>query len=56
MKVFINEYDRDYHTITETVEKEFDTLGQAEQWCRDNKWSGYSYFIDHELTKAVNGG
>lgn len=54
MKVFINEYDKDYHTVTDTIEKEFDNLGQAQLWCKENSWSGYSYWIDKSLTDAVN--
>lgn len=54
MRVFIDEYDRDYHTVTRSFEKEFDTIKEAEQWCNENNWSGYSYFIDAGLTKAVN--
>lgn len=54
MKVFINEVDNDYHTVTETIEKEFGTLEEAQQWCRDERWSGYSYFIDREMTEAIN--
>lgn len=54
MRVFINEYDRDYHTVTDTFEKEFESIEKAEMWCRDNKWSGYTYWIDRSLTEAVN--
>lgn len=56
MKVFIDEYDNDYRAVTDTFEKEFETLEEAEQWCRDNKWSGYSYFIDRCRTKSANPG
>lgn len=54
MRVFINEYDKDYNTITDYLEKEFDNFEQAELWCEENSWSGYSYWIDRSLTKAVN--
>ena len=32
MRVFINEYDRDYHTVTDTFEKEFESIEKAEMW------------------------
>lgn len=54
MKVYITEYDKDYHTVTNTLKKEFETLEQAEAWCEKESWSGYTYWIDRELTKAVN--
>lgn len=54
MKVFINEVDNDYRAVTATLEKEFGTLEEAQQWCRDKRWSGYSYFIDREMTEAAN--
>lgn len=54
MKVFIKEFDNDYHTVTNILEKEFETLEQAILWCENGSWSGYTYWIDRELTKAVN--
>lgn len=54
MRVLINEYDRDYHTVTDTLDKEFSSLVEAELWCKENTWSGYSYWIDRSLTAAVN--
>lgn len=54
MKVFIDEYDRDYGTVVGYLEKDFETLEDAEVWCKENSWSGYSYWIDRSLTKAVN--
>lgn len=54
MKVFINEFDNDYRTVTETIEKEFSTVEDARLWCRHESWSGYRYFVDVDLTKAAN--
>lgn len=56
MRVFITEYDKDYRSYTDTIEKEFESLQEAEEWCRKASWSGYAYFIDRSLTKAINEG
>lgn len=54
MKVFINEFDNDYRTVTETIEKEFSSIEEARIWCGQASWSGYSYFVDVNLTRADN--
>lgn len=54
MRVFIDEFDRDYRTITNSLEKEFDSIQEAEEWCKEASGSGYTYLIDMSLTKAIN--
>lgn len=54
MIVYINEIDRDYHVVVKTLKKEFKSIKQAEEWCRENKWSGCWYYIDRKLTEAAN--
>ncbi|XKX17412.1 hypothetical protein MVUOKPPV_CDS0015 [Klebsiella phage phi1_175008] len=56
MRVFIDEFDKDYRTITNNFEKEFDSMQEAEEWCKEASWSGYTYLIDMSLTKAINEG
>ncbi|WP_214670352.1 hypothetical protein, partial [Escherichia coli] len=56
MRVFIIEWDKDYNSYNNTIEKEFESLQEAEEWCREASGSGYVYFIDSSLTKSVNGG
>ena len=41
----IAEFDRDYRTVSDTFHKKFDTKEQAEEWCRNAMWSGYSYHV-----------
>lgn len=54
MKVYITEVDKDYGSYNDTITKEFESLIEAEEWCRKASWSGYAYFIDRDLTKSVN--
>lgn len=54
MIVYINGFDNDYHTFTKYLKKEFTNIEEAEQWCKDASWSGYSYDVDKDMTKAVN--
>jgi len=46
MRFFIGEVDRDYNSYCGSEEKEFKTLEDAEAYCIQNKWSGYSYFVE----------
>jgi len=48
MKYTITEYDRDYNTVTDFFDKEFSTREQAEEWCRNESWTGYSYHVTGE--------
>ena len=45
MKFIIIEVDKDYHTITSMQKKDFNNLKSAENWCKENSWSGYDYFV-----------
>lgn len=54
MKVCIIEFDKDYHTVTGSEVKEFASIEEAQTYCHEESWSGYSYFIDHEATKYYN--
>lgn len=56
MRVFIIEYDKDYNSYNNTIEKEFESLQEAEDWCIEASWSGYGYFIDRSRTKSANEG
>lgn len=54
MKVFINEFDRDYGTVTDSITKEFQSIQEADIWCKENSWSGYHYYVDTKMTQLVN--
>lgn len=54
MIVYINEVDKDYGTVSDTLKKEFETLQDANEWCVAESWSGYHYCVDVDLTVAVN--
>lgn len=54
MRVFIDEGDNDYGTITYRFERDLQTLQEAHEWCKSASWTGYSYDVDVELTNAVN--
>lgn len=43
-KYQIVEYDKDYRTVADTFVMEFENLEQAEEWCRNKSWSGYTYY------------
>ena len=43
MKVEIFEFDKDYHTITDSYIIEVESVAEAIQHCNDRDWSGYSY-------------
>jgi hypothetical protein len=44
MKFVVTEVDRDYNVITSSNIMEFDTIKEADAWCREETWSGYYYF------------
>lgn len=47
MKTFtIIEFDRDYRRVSDTLYKSFNDLTEAEQWCKDNSWTGHLYWVD----------
>lgn len=54
MIVYINKFDNDYHTITDHFNREFTSVEEAEQWCEDESWSGYTYYVDKSMTEALN--
>lgn len=54
MNVYIVKFDNDYHTMTDSFDKEFTSIEEAEQWCKDESWSGYTYYVDTSMTKALN--
>jgi len=55
LKVFISEHDADYHgAYCGEVQKLFNTLEEAEQWCRDNSERPYFYIVDRALDVDTN--
>lgn len=44
MKFEVTEVDRDYNTITGSKIMEFDNQQEADDWCRNETWSGHYYF------------
>ena len=44
MKFIVTEVDKDYNVITSTNIMEFDTIEEADAWCRKETWSGHYYF------------
>ena len=49
IRVSIVEIDRDYNCYVGSEIMEFRNLVEAEQYCRDSKWSGNSYYVDYVL-------
>jgi len=55
LKVFISEHDADYHgAVCGHLEKEFQSLAEAKQWCWDNSERPYSYLVDLVIDKETN--
>lgn len=53
--VYIAVSDRDYHgAYVDTIKMPFDSIKEAEEWCRINSKNGIDYDVDVKLTKAVN--
>lgn len=48
MKFRIIEIDRDYRAWSDTLYKEFDSLEEAENWCRDESRTGYDYHVHNK--------
>lgn len=46
----ITETDMDYGTVTDSFNKEFKSLEEADEWCHENSWGGYTY-----SAKPLNG-
>lgn len=46
MKLFeIVEVDKDYNTVSRVFTMQFNQLSEAEEWCRNESWTGYFYFV-----------
>lgn len=45
----VSEFDNDYHAFAGYVYVKADSLAQAEEWCQNRNWTGYSYFVNCEL-------
>lgn len=43
MKFQIVEFDKDYHAVTDTKIMNFNSQKEADEYCRKESWSGYSY-------------
>ena len=55
LKVFISEHDADYHgAYCGELQKFFNTLEEAKQWCWDNSERPYSYSVDLAIDKETN--
>lgn len=47
----VTEIDNDYHAFAGYVYIKADSIEQAQQWCEDQRWTGYDYFVNRELTE-----
>jgi len=45
MKIEIVEVDNDYHCVTDIIFKDFDNIKEAEEWCKEESWTGKYYFV-----------
>ena len=45
-KFVVIEFDKDYHTISDHNVASFKTKEEAEKYCKENNWSGHSYFVE----------
>ena len=46
MKSFdIVEVDKDYNTVSRIFTMQFADLKEADEWCRNESWTGYFYFV-----------
>ena len=45
MKYKIVEVDKDYHVVSETFFRDFDTIEEAEEYCRKSGGGGYAYYV-----------
>jgi len=46
-KFTIVEFDKDYKVVTGTAVKKFNSLEEAEEYCKKESWSGYYYFVEN---------
>lgn len=44
MKFVVTEVDKDYNAVTSSKIMEFETVEEADAWCRKETWSGYYYY------------
>ena len=48
-EAFINEIDRDYNSWSGSEEIIVSSWQEAEEWCKEKKWTGHYYIIDFLL-------
>jgi hypothetical protein len=46
----IAEIDRDYNAYTGSTFIKAKSKEQADEWCRENTWTGHDYFVIGEVT------
>lgn len=47
----VSEFDNDYNAFAGYVYVKADSLEQAQKWCEDQRWTGYDYFVNRELSE-----
>lgn len=55
MKVFLDVIENWSGNYEGTVEKDFPTIKDAENWCAENTYPDRHYYIDYALTREKNG-
>lgn len=45
MRIEIVCFDNDYHCVAYIETKEFSSIEEANQYCKDNSWKGESFWI-----------
>jgi hypothetical protein len=54
LRFSILEVDNDYHAISGREVKGFATREQADVWCREKSWTGYHYFVEHQIEEPAS--
>ena len=49
----VSEFDNDYNAFCGYVYIKAHTKSDAEQWCRDNTWSGHTYIFSTQVNHPV---
>ncbi|MGL6099724.1 MAG: hypothetical protein ACRC0G_08865 [Fusobacteriaceae bacterium] len=55
-RAIIDMIDKDYHAFAGTKEIQVDSWEEAENYCYENEWSGYSFMVYGLIDDSIKEG